>query len=445
MTAATSKEQRIREDAMAARRGAQTRVAVVVATVAALSLAASAAAQGMSATRDNRLFTAATAAQPAVIDTLRELVLIESGSGNLAGLRRVAAYAEKRLQALGVATEQIKATDSDRLLIKGTLTGTGKLKVMLIAHLDTVYPEGVLATQPFRQDGNKLYGPGIADDKGGVAVILHSLALLKELGWRDYAQITVLFNPDEEIGSRGSGELIATLAAAHDVVLSYEPTGAKAVAQEEGVLLGAAGAGTATLEVRGRGAHAGAAAEQGRNALIELAHQMLATEHVAKEVPGTQLNWTYAQGGLIRNQIPEKAYATADVRLLNPAAEGKLRDALTAKVAASRHVPDTEVSVKLEVGRPAFAAGERGLALAKRAQAIYAELDGRKLRLVPMTGGATDAGFATRSGRAAVLESLGLPGWGYHARDEYIEIDAIVPRLYLSVRLLQDLAANPVK
>lgn len=419
---------------------------LAVASVAwGLTLAASAAAQSAATTRDARLYDAATAAQPAVIATLKELVLMESGSGNLAGLRRVAEYADARLKALGASTERIKASDSDRLLIKGTLTGTGTLRVLLIAHLDTVYPEGILATQPLRQDGNKLYGPGIADDKGGVAVILHSLALLKELGWHDYAQITVLFNPDEEVGSRGSGELIATLADAHDVVLSYEPTGAKAVAQEEGVLLGAAGTGTATLEVRGRGAHAGAAPEQGRNALIELAHQMLATEHVAKSVPGTQLNWTYAQGGLIRNQIPEKAYATADVRLLDPAAEGKLRDALTAKVAASKHVPDTETSVRLDIGRPAFAAGERGMALAKRAQSIYAELDGRKLRLVPMTGGGTDAGFAARSGKAAVLESLGLPGWGYHAKDEYIEIDAIVPRLYLSVRLLQDLAKNPVR
>lgn len=399
----------------------------------------------LSASRDGRLFNAAASAQPGVIETLRDLVSIESGSGNLAGLRRIAEYAEARLKALGATTERIKAVDSERLLIKGSLTGNGHLKALLIAHLDTVYPEGTLATQPFRQDGNRLFGPGIADDKGGVAVILHSLALLKDIGWRDYAQITVLFNPDEEVGSRGSGELIATLAETHHVVLSYEPTGAKAVAGDEGVLLGAAGTGTATLEVRGRTAHAGAAPGQGRNALIELAHQMLATENIARNIPGAQLNWTYAQGGLIRNQIPEKAYATADVRLMNTTAESKLRDALTSQIAASQRVPDTETSVRLDVGRPPFAAGPRGLALARRAEAIYAELDGRKLRLIPMTGGATDAGYAARSGRAAVLEGLGLPGWGYHAKDEYIEIDGIVPRLYLSTRLLQDLAANPVR
>jgi glutamate carboxypeptidase len=310
--------------------------------------------------------------------------------------------------------------------------------------MDTVYPEGTLATQPLRQEGNRLYGPGIADDKGGIAVILHALAMIKALEWRDFDTITVLFNPDEEIGSRGSGELIAKLAESQHVVLSFEPTGAKAVAGSEGVLLSAAGTATATLEVRGRAAHAGAAPEQGRNALLELAHLILATEDITKSVSGTQLNWTYAQSGQIRNQIPDKAVATADVRLLQPGAENALREALVSRVARSKRIRDTEASVRLDLGRPPFAAGERGLALARRAQSIYAELDGRTLRVTPMTGGATDAGFAARSGRAAVLEGLGLPGWGYHARDEYIEIDGIVPRLYLAVRLLQDLAARPV-
>jgi glutamate carboxypeptidase len=122
-------------------------------------------------------------------------------------------------------------------MVKGSFTGTGKRNFLLIAHMDTVYGKGILATEPYRLDGNKLYGPGIADDKGGIAVILHSLAILRDAGWMDYARLTVLFNPDEEVGSIGSGEAIATLGDAHDVVLSYEPTAAKAVAKEEGVLL----------------------------------------------------------------------------------------------------------------------------------------------------------------------------------------------------------------
>ncbi len=395
--------------------------------------------------KEEKLFAAAQAAQPAVIETLHKLVMIESGSANLAGISKVADFAEAQLKALGARTERIKAADSERIMVKGVLTGTGKLTALLIAHMDTVYADGILATEPYRQDGNRLYGPGIADDKGGIAVVLHSLGLLKEVDWRDYATITVLFNADEEIGSGSSGEMLAALGAAHDVVLSFEPSPAKSIAQVEAVLLGAAGTATASLEVKGRASHAGAAPEQGRNALIELSHQMLATQDIAKDIPGAQLNWTYAQGGLVRNQIPERAHAFADVRLLQPGAAEKLRVALESKVKESKRVPDTEVTVKFDLGRPPYLAGERGLALAKRAQAIYAELDGRKLQFIPTTGGGTDAGFAGSSGKPAVLESLGLAGWGYHAKNEYIEIDSIVPRIYLTSRLLQDLARNPVK
>ena len=160
---------------------------------------------------------------------------------------------------------------------------------MLIAHMDTIYWPGTLASQPIKQDGNKLYGPGIADDKGGIAVILHALGILRDAGWRDHAQLTVLLNGDEESGLAGSGDLIATLGEQHDVVLSYEPTAANDVAKAEGVLLAAAGGGPLTMVVKGRSAHAGVAPQLGRNALIEAAHQMLQTRDIAVDIPGAQL------------------------------------------------------------------------------------------------------------------------------------------------------------
>ena len=352
----------------------------------------------------------------------------------------MADFAEARLKALGARTERIKVSRGPGAsMLRATLEGSGRKRILLIGHLDTVYPEGILASQPVKTEGNRLYGPGIADDKGGIAVILHTLEILKAQGWRDYARLSVLLNPDEEIGSIGSGEAIAAAADEHDVVLSFEPNAAKAVAKAEGLLLGAAGTALATLEVIGRSSHAGAAPDQGRNALVELSHQLLQTMEVAKTVPGAQLNWTSAQSGLVRNQIPEKAVAYGDVRLLQRDAADRLLAALKEKIAASRLVPDTQTTIRLDVGRPAYLADERGRALAKKAQAIYAELDGRPLALVPSTGGGTDAGYAARSGKAVVLESFGLAGWGYHARDEYIELDSIVPRLYLLSRLLTEI------
>jgi glutamate carboxypeptidase len=247
-------------------------------------------------------------------------------------------------------------------------------------------------------------------------------------------QLTVIFNPDEEIGSRVSGEWIATQGAQHDFVFSCEPNGA----QLEGILLSASGIATANMTVQGRASHAGVSAKTGRNALVELSHQIMQTKDI--EVPGAQLNWTRANAGLVTNQIPASATALGDVRL--SAADGltRLQQALRDKVATPL-VPDTVTTVDIEPGRPPFIASEAARAWAAKAQAIYGEID-RKLALYPGTGGGTDAGYAGRSGKAIVLEAFGLAGEGVHAKDEYITIDSVVPRLYLLSRMMQEAGAS---
>ncbi|MCW5639925.1 MAG: M20/M25/M40 family metallo-hydrolase [Rubrivivax sp.] len=391
---------------------------------------------------DAALLAAAEKAQPGVIENLKEMVLIESGSKQKDGLLKMADLLDKRLQALGFKTERRQATagaGADNLI--GTLQGTGKRNIMLLAHMDTVYQPGILAKEPFRIDGNRIYGPGIADDKGGIAVILGGLQILLNAGWRDFGTLTVMFNPDEEVGSQGSGELIAQLADKHDVALSFEPSAGTAVSPNHVLVLGASGILEARLEVTGRAAHAGNSPKDGRNALYELAHQILQTRDIAEGIPGAQLSWTTAQtAGNPFNQIPAKAEAVGDVRINRAGADQKLDAALRDKIKA-RLIPDTQVSLKLETNRPIFLAGERGRALAKQAQGIYQEI-GRQITLVPMVGGGTDAAYLARSGKATVVEALGLAGWGYHAKDEYIEADSIVPRLYLLTRLLTEIGKS---
>ncbi len=406
---------------------------------------------------DQSLLTAALREQDAVIRSLQEMVAIESGSDDVAGLSRIATYLEDRLKKLGAQTQRIASTNGQPPgLVKGEFKGTGKLRIMLIAHMDTVYQQGILQREPYRRDGNKIYGPGIADDKGGIAVILHAVAILQKAGWTDFDRLTVVFNPDEEVGSPGSGSIIAELASGNDVVLSYEPSPAKSIAGSEGVLLRAAGTAAITLTIHGRAAHAGAAPDEGRNALLELAHQLLQTRDLANDIPGVQMHWTTATAGSVRNQIPEFAEAGSDVRVTEMGATEKLLAAVKAKVAQNPLIPDTRAEVVLRVMRPMFVAGTRGEGLAELAQSIYRELhegelsrelsrdmpaegDGRSLLLIPGTTGGTDAGFAASSGKAAVLEGLGLAGWDYHYKGEYIEVDSIVPRLYLSTRMLVEL------
>lgn len=421
------------------------------------------------ANTDDAVLAAARAQQPAVIQSLDDMVTIESGSDDTAGLRKMAAYCEGQLKALGATTRIVPAANGKPPgLVEGIFHGNGKLRVMLIAHMDTVYHEGILKTEPFRRDGNKLYGPGIADDKGGIATILGSLAVLKKIGWSDYKQLTVLFNPDEEVGSEGTGPVIARFAADNDVVLSFEPNASKETAEAlagiaaESVLLSAAGTANVQMKATGRAAHAGAAPEEGRNALVELADQIVRTRDVYKSVKGAQMNWTMASASQVRNQIPGEAEALGDMRYSEPDAPKELEAALRKVVAEHTLIPDVTTTVSVETMRPMYKADAGTMALAKLAESVYGELhrgdleeaptrempggemafDPRNLILIPGTMGGTDAGFAQSSGKAAVLEGLGLSGWGYHAKNEYVEIDSIVPRLYLTARMLIELGKH---
>ena len=138
---------------------------------------------GPAVAADDALLAAARAAQPAVIDTLREMVAIESGTMDAAGLTRMADDVERRLKALGASVERRKTTAGQSDVLIGRFDGNGKRRLMLLGHLDTVYWPGTITSQPYKQDGNRLYGPGIADDKGGIAVILHALRLMKARGY----------------------------------------------------------------------------------------------------------------------------------------------------------------------------------------------------------------------------------------------------------------------
>lgn len=392
------------------------------------------------------LRTLAEAEQVACLTTLQELVEIESGSHDLEGIDRVARLVAGRLAALGGEVEQLepgpqiyRMEDTPEKLgrmVRATFRGDGTKKILLIAHLDTVYPRGTLARQPFRIDGNRAYGLGISDDKQGVAVILHAVALLQKLKVRDYGVLTVLINSDEEISSPASRFLLTELGASHDAVLSYEATRV----HEDSLALATSGIAAATLAVRGRGSHAGAAPERGVNALYELAHQLLQMRDLSDPAVGLKVNWTMAQAGVVRNMIPPEATAQADIRVLRvedyDRIERTLRERITNKL-----LPESTIELRFERRRPPLEVTDAGRALSAHAQRIYREL-GRDLAVHETPeGGGTDAAFAALEARGPVIERMGLQGFGAHStNDEYILIDSIAPRLYLSARLIVDLA-----
>ncbi len=385
--------------------------------------------------RDEALLQAATASQAATVKTLERLVNIETGTGNAEGLAAMARLLEDALKAVGAVVERHKATEpavGDNIV--ATLQGKGGKNIMLMAHMDTVYVAGTLAKAPFRVDGVRAFGPGIADDKGGIAVILHTLQLLKARGFEGFGKITVLFNTDEERGSIGSRLLIRSLARQHDFVMSFEPT----IAIKEILVLGTSGTAGVDVTIKGKASHAGAAPELGVNALTEAADLIMRTQHIDDKANGLRFNWTVAKSGGVTNIIPDQAQLTADFRFVTKADY----DAALAKLQVAvdkKRLADSSIEISVRQGMPAFNAGVEGRKLVDKAVAIYKEV-GAELTILPRTGGGTDAAWAAQDG-TPVIEGMGLPGFGYHSNNaEYVMIDAIPRRLYLAARMLMDLA-----
>jgi glutamate carboxypeptidase len=412
--------------------------------VAAASFVA--ASLSLAAPSNQQLLRLAQQEQPALLDTLRALVHAESGSKDLDGLAQLASTIAGRLKALGGEVTVIEPTELYRMddtpervgpMVKAEFKGRGTKKVLLIAHMDTVYLKGMLKDQPYRVDGNKAYGLAIADDKQGVAMILHAIALVKKAGIDGYGTLTVLINGDEEISSPGSRATLSSVAADQDMTLSFEAGG-----PEGGVRLATSGIGAAYLSVEGRASHAGARPEAGINALTELAHQVLQMQDLSEPATGMKLNWTMAQAGTNRNVIPANATAQADARALQVSDFERLEKTMRERMQQVR-VPGAKVQLKFEVRRPPLEATAASRALAKRAQAIYGEI-GLPMKVSEVaTGGGTDAAFAALRARGPVIEGMGLTGFGAHSNDaEYVDIDTIAPRLYLVARLVMDLSAG---
>ncbi|WP_104096924.1 M20/M25/M40 family metallo-hydrolase [Stutzerimonas kunmingensis] len=381
------------------------------------------------------LLEQAKAEQSAYIDTVKQLVAVDTGTGQAEGLTTVSQMLVERLQALGAEVSTSPAAPSAGDNIVGTLKGSGSKDFLLMVHYDTVFAEGTAAERPFRMDEKRAYGPGVADAKGGVAMILHALELLKAQQFDAYGTITVLFNPDEEMGSAGSKKIIAELARKHDYVFSYEPP------DRDAVTTATNGINAVMLEVKGKSSHAGSAPEEGRNAVLELAHQLVQLKDLGDPDKGTTVSWTMIAGGEKRNIIPNKATAEADMRYSDISETQRvLADAQ--KIIENKLIDDTRVELRVDKGRPPLAKNPASERLAETAQRLYGEIDQRIERIAMRFG--TDAGYAyvPDSDKPAVLETMGVVGAGLHSEDEYIELSSIAPRLYLTTAMIRALSAE---
>ncbi|WP_372916274.1 glutamate carboxypeptidase [Sandarakinorhabdus sp.] len=384
---------------------------------------------------DAALLKAATAQAPAVTATLKSLVEIETGTGDAEGMAAMGQYLAAALTARGGTIERVKPTGGvvgD--IIVARWKGTGKGKLLLISHMDTVYQRGALARAPFRladsAAGPLAYGPGISDDKGGIATILHTLPLLTP---RDYAELTVAINTDEERGSQGSGTIITELSKGMAAVLSFEPTG-----MPERLTRGTSATNTVIVTIKGKASHAGGAPEAGINALVEAGHIIASTKDLDRGQGNRRFNWTVVeQQRGVRNIIPDDVTLIGDLRTSNMAQYDEFKAELLDRL-KTPSVPGAQVAAEVRMNRPPFTATAASNALIEEARAIYATF-GKELAVTERGGGGTDAGYAALAG-VPVIESLGLPGYGAHTTQaEYVFLEAVPRRLYLAASLIRRL------
>jgi len=387
-----------------------------------------------------------------LLATLKQLVEIESGSGDREGLDRLSQLISDKLKALGGDVQFIepgpntyRMEDSPKQIgrmVKATFKGTGTKKILLIAHMDTVYKRGMLARQPFRIEGDKALGLGIADDKQGVALIIHTVAALQAMKFRDYGTLTVLVNGDEEVSSPGAREELTKNGAEHDVTMSFEGSRVNS----DKLALATSGIGGVIIKVTGKASHSGSAPERGINALVELSHQILQMTNMSDPKTGLKMNWTMSSAGNgSHNVIPEHAEAFADVRVNRLDDYDRIEREVREKI-KTQLVPNAKVEFVFERRRPPLQASDAGKALAAHAKEIYKEIGKDLVVDDKAEGGGTDAAFAALKTKNAVVERFGLQGYGAHStEDEYILVSSIEPRLYLATRVIMDVSQNKVK
>jgi glutamate carboxypeptidase len=387
------------------------------------------------AKRDETLWKAIQAAAPGSLELLKQLVAIDSQTGDLEGAAKMHAVLIPRLKALG-ADVQVSKSENPAVAdnVVATLTGTGKARILIIAHIDTVFPKGTAARWTWSEHDGRASAPGIADEKGGLVEALSVLETLKSMGFKNYAKITVLLDGSEETGSPGSTNLIKQLAAQHDVEFNMEPGD-----PPDALTVWRKGSANISIVVHGRAAHAGVAPQNGRNAAIELIHQLQTLEQFPHSGDQETANLTVLKAGERTNVIPDLASAVINVRVRKMEDYDRITGAFQ-QAAKTTIVPDTTVEVSRAGNFPPLSDNPGTAALAARAQAIYGEL-GRPVALAG-NGGASESAVASAAG-AAAIDGLGPVGGDFHTEKEWMDLSTVAPRHYLLARLIIEVGKNP--
>ena len=371
-----------------------------------------------------------TSLSPAFLDTLLTWIRTESPTHDRAGVNLMMDLVEAQMQDAPVALERVPGEQGlgDALILRAG-PRTGEPGILIMSHLDTVHPVGTIQHDlPLRIEGDRLYGPGVYDMKGGAYFCLEAF---KEVARRGSAARPLVFlvTPDEEIGSPMTRRIIEDLGRRSAYALVTEPgrDGGKIVTSRKGV-------GRFDVHVEGRPAHAGSRHQDGRNAIYEAARQILAIEALTDYGRGVTTSVGMVSGGTAVNTVPQHCHFPVDLRVAT-VADG---EALTAAILGlEAQGADFKLTVTGGMNRPPYERTEATSRLFDHARALAAEI-GFDLVSSPRVGGGSDGNFTAALG-TATLDGLGIDGDGAHTLQEYGLVSSIAPRQELMKRLLETL------
>lgn len=367
----------------------------------------------------------------AILDDIRIIVEIESPSRNAAGVNRVLETIARSFEGTGATCEREPTTDSLgdilRLRCDPTRSEPG---ILVLSHMDTVHPIGTLAGKlAYRREGDRVYGPGIYDMKGGLMLAVAAFRRIAQAGRRTKLPITFLLTPDEELSSPASRSVIEREARGQRYVLVTEPArhGGKIVTERKGI-------GVFVIRTRGRPAHAGGDPDKGRNAIVAMAEIVLAINALNDPARGITTNVGLIAGGTARNTVAEECMIEVDLRFCDQTSAGEMEARIKA-LKSSR--PDIETSVTGKITRPPFVRGRAVDLVFDKAAAIAKEI-GFKLESAARVGGGSDGNFTVAMG-IPTLDGLGVDGDGAHTNHEYMLFSSIEPRTRLLQGLMEQL------
>ena len=371
--------------------------------------------------------------QNELLQRLELIVNIDSGSGQIDGVNTIISHLEQWFRGIGCTVTLHNSTPYGNNLV-ARKTGKGHLSLLLVGHVDTVYPQGAVSMKPFHIQDGIAYGPGVIDMKSGDVMGLYALKALVEAGFEEYKELVFVFNNDEEVGSSGSALLLRKIAQQVDVGLVLESSRSMEI-----VTRARKGAEKYELEVIGVPAHSGAEPNRGRSAVIELAHKMIAIHHLNSVFPGVTFNVTRISSSEPLNVVPDSARCHISVRAFNQRGLD-LAAATLDQIAAGCSVPDTQTRLTRIRGRAAYEATPEVMRLVEIAQS---EAKGLGIELKSEAkGGVSDANLLMEVG-VPTLDSLGPVGGGMHDLNrEHLRIDSIPIRGALLAGLIHRLCLS---